>query len=87
MSGITTKVASNGRMVLPVKIRRMLGITGDANIRFEETDDGVKITTPHQARLRARERISKIVPSERSLSEELLEDRRREVEDERRDQS
>lgn len=85
MSVVLVNVAENGRMVLPVEIRRALGITGPSQLRVEVTDEGVQITTPRQALMRARERIRSVVPADRSLSEKLIADRREEVEQEEAD--
>lgn len=80
MSVVLVNVAENGRMVLPAEVRRALGVTGPSQLRVEVTDEGVQITTPRQALMRARERIRSIVPADRSLSDELIADRREEVE-------
>lgn len=80
MTVIMVNVAENGRMVLPAEVRRALGLDGAGQLRIEVTKDGAQITTRRQALLRARERIRSIVPPTRSLSEELIADRRREVE-------
>lgn len=85
MSVVLVNVAENGRMVLPAEVRRALGVTGPSQLRVEVTDEGVQITTPRQALMRARERIRSIVPADRSLSEELIADRREEVEQEEAD--
>ena len=77
---VVVNVAENGRMVLPAEVRRALGLDGAGQLRIEVTKDGAQITTRRQALLRARERIGSIVPRARSLSEELIADRRREVE-------
>lgn len=85
MSVVLVNVAENGRMVLPAEVRRALGVTGPSQLRVEVTDEGVQITTPRQALMRARERVRSIVPTDRSLSEELIADRREEVEQEEAD--
>lgn len=80
MTVIVVNVAENGRMVLPAEVRRAIGLEGAGQLRIEVTENGAQITTRRQALLRARERIQAIVPATRSLSEELVVDRRREVE-------
>ena len=82
MGVVLVNVAENGRMVLPAEVRRALGMNGPSQIRVEVVDDGVRITTPRQALMRARARIRSIVPADRSLSDELIADRRAEVEQE-----
>ena len=85
MPVVLVKIADNGRMVLPAEVRRALGVTGPSQLRVEVTDEGVQITTPRQALMRARERVRSIVPADRSLSAELIADRREEVEQEEAD--
>ena len=82
MTVVVVNVAENGRMVLPAEVRRAIGLDGAGQLRIEVTESGAQITTRRQALLRARERIRSIVPAARSLSEELIADRRREVEQE-----
>lgn len=82
MTVVVVNVAQNGRMVLPAEVRRAIGLDGAGQLRIEVTEGGAQITTRRQALLRARARIQSIVPATRSLSEELVADRRREVEQE-----
>lgn len=82
MTVVVVNVAQNGRMVLPAEVRRAIGLDGAGQLRIEVTEGGAQITTRRQALLRARARIRSIVPATRSLSEELVADRRREVEQE-----
>ena len=82
MTVVVVNVAENGRMVLPAEVRRAIGLDGAGQLRIEVTEGGAQITTRRQALLRARARIRSIVPATRSLSEELVADRRREVEQE-----
>ena len=80
MSVVLVNVAENGRMVLPAEVRRALGVNGPSQVRVEVAEDGVRITTPRQALMRARARIQAIVPADQSLSAELLADRQAEAE-------
>ena len=82
MTVVVVNVAENGRMVLQAEVRRAIGLEGAGQLRIEVTEGGAQITTRRQALLRARERIRSIVPATRSLSDELIADRRREVEQE-----
>ena len=82
MTVIVVNVAENGRMVLPAEVRRAIGLEGAGQLRIEVTEGGAQITTRRQALMRARARIQSIVPITRSLSDELIADRRREIEHE-----
>lgn len=79
MSVMIVNIAKNGRMVLPAEARKALGLDDASQLRVEVTDNGIQITTPRQALMRARERIQNLVPAERSLSTEVIDDRREEV--------
>ena len=46
--GITVKVMENGRMVLPVAIRRQLGLEKGGTLILEESDHAVTLRTLEQ---------------------------------------
>lgn len=79
-SSIRTTVAEGGRVVIPAEYRKALGLqVGDAVIlRLEENE--LRLVTLDQAIARAQAVVRRYVPADRSLSEELLAERRREAE-------
>jgi AbrB family looped-hinge helix DNA binding protein len=82
MGQIVTKVAEGGRIVLPAEYRRALGIQIGDEVVLRLEAEGVRILTRHQAIRDAQAIIQRYVPAERSLVDELIEERRREAADE-----
>ena len=78
----TAHLGSGGRVVIPAKLRKAIGLrTGDAVI-IRLTDDGLVITTPERAVRGAQALVREYVPCHRQLSEELIAERRQEAEQE-----
>lgn len=75
-------VAENGRMNLPAELRRALGMKGGETITIEQTEDGIEIVSKAQRLARAREIARPYLQPGRSMSEELVRERRAEVEKE-----
>ena len=70
-------MTENGRLVVPVHLRKLLGVEGTrAELFFHVQGDEVTLTTKMQALRRAQARLAGIAPAGTKLvSEELLEDR------------
>jgi AbrB family looped-hinge helix DNA binding protein len=82
MSESRTQLGPAGRVVIPAAWRRRLGLRpGDPLILLLE-EDSVRILTPAEAVRRAQGIVRRHVGQDRSLSEELLRDRRREADGE-----
>ncbi len=76
MAEIRTRIGRGGRVVIPAQYRRAMGVApGDEVILVLEAD-GVRIVTHQQAVRRAQALVRRYVPEGRSLSEELLRERR-----------
>jgi AbrB family looped-hinge helix DNA binding protein len=79
MSRLTTTLDEEGRLVLPDEIRRTLGLEAGSSVVLELDETGVHLLPSRKEALRrAQALVRKYVPEGVSLSEELLEDRRRE---------
>ena len=79
------RVAEGGRIVIPAEYRKILGLkVGDEVILVLEGEE-VRLLTRRQAIKRAQEMVRRYVPEGRSLSEELIAERRAEVEREERE--
>lgn len=83
MNGISTRIAEGGRVVIPVEIRRALGLETGDEIIIRVEDGGLLILTRAEAVRRAQAAVRRRVKRGRSLVEELKADRREEAEDER----
>jgi antitoxin PrlF len=80
MLDIRAKLAEGGRIVIPVEYRQALGLHVGDEVILRLEDGEVRIFTPQQAIKRAQELVRRYVPRERSLSDELLEERKMESE-------
>jgi AbrB family looped-hinge helix DNA binding protein len=76
MKEIKTKIAEGGRVVIPAEYRQALGlkIGDEVIIRLEE--GALRIFTPDQAIAYAQELLRPYLPQGRSLSDELIRERR-----------
>jgi AbrB family looped-hinge helix DNA binding protein len=80
MSQITVRVEKTGRILIPVAIRRELGlIEGESEVILRVENGGLALTTPEQAIARVQAEIRKYIPAGTILSDELIADRRREA--------
>jgi AbrB family looped-hinge helix DNA binding protein len=78
MSKVLTKLGEGGRLVIPAEYRKALGVdTGDELVLVLE-EDGLRITTPREGIRRAKTLVRSYIPEGRRLSDELIEERRRE---------
>ncbi len=80
MTQVKTKIDEGGRIVIPAEYRQALGLqVGDEVIlRLEGRELRLRIFTLNQAIKRAQELVSRSIPQERSLTDELIAERRRE---------
>lgn len=72
------KMGTNGRFVLPVEVRRALGVADGGSLVVRLVDDEVRLSTPAAAVRRAQRAVRPYLQG-RSLSDELLADRRAEA--------
>lgn len=82
---IKTRLGPDGRIVVPAAYRESLGLK-DGDVLFARLENGeIVLLTPKAAMRRAQEIVRRFVPDDVSLVDELIADRRREVEREARD--
>ena len=77
------RVNENGRVVIPATFRKRLGIRIGDEVVFQLEDDELRIITLKRNIERAQRLVRKHVKPGTSLVDELIADRRREVERER----
>lgn len=73
-------VLPNGRLVLPVSLRRTLGVEKGGHIVAELDGASVRLTTPDQSLDEARALFRRYVPHGSSVADEIIADRRAENE-------
>lgn len=79
MSRMTTTLDEKGRLILPDEVRRTLGLEAGDQVIIVLDEEGVHLSTSRKEALRrAQDLVRKYVPEGRSLSDELIEERRRE---------
>lgn len=78
LAEVRAKVNESGRVVIPIQFREAMGIQSGDEIIFSAQGDCVRIETQKQRIRRAQEMIRKYIAPERSLSDELIAERREE---------
>ena len=79
MSRKTMTLDEEGRLILPADVRRSLGLRVGDRVVYEVDEKGLHVLPdPSETVKRAQELVRKYVPEGRNLSDELIEERRRE---------
>ena len=81
----TTKIDSAGRILVPLKLRRELGITANAELILRVEDGELRLHTREAAIKRARERLKRLKKPGESVVDEFLSERHEEARRELRD--
>ncbi len=79
MREFKSKMGQSGRVVIPGEYRRRLGLRSRDEIIMHLDDEGLHLYTPAQAVARAQALVRRYVPEGRSLSDELISERREEA--------
>ena len=79
MSKIKTKMSNSGRVVIPAAYRRELGINPGDDVVLTLEDGEIRLVTAQQAIRRAQKMVRHYVAEDISLSNELIQERRKEV--------
>jgi AbrB family looped-hinge helix DNA binding protein len=83
METYTTRLEKSGRILVPASVRRRLGLAEGSQVVVKVEPSGtLEITSRSQALAKVREETRKYIPAGRDLVEELIRDRRAEVEPE-----
>lgn len=78
MQAIKTKISEGGSVVIPSEYRKQLGLEVGYVVMIQIVDGEMRIFTLAQAIKRAQDIIRRYVPEGRSLSDELIAERRQE---------
>ena len=72
------KMGEGGRLVIPAEYRKALGVEAGDELVLVLEEGSLRVTTPREAIRRAQALVRSYVPEGRSLSDELIAERRRE---------
>jgi bifunctional DNA-binding transcriptional regulator/antitoxin component of YhaV-PrlF toxin-antitoxin module len=78
MKTITAKLDKSGRLVLPVQFRKALGVEPGDELILAMDKGELRIFTRGEAIKRAQGMLRRYIPSDRSLVDELIQERRSE---------
>ena len=81
MTQTRAKLTEGGRIVIPSEYRQALGLQIGDEVILRLEDGEVRIYTPEQAIKHAQEIVRRYIPEGRSLSDELIAERRMESEE------
>jgi bifunctional DNA-binding transcriptional regulator/antitoxin component of YhaV-PrlF toxin-antitoxin module len=84
MSAVKGKMVEGGRIIVPAAFRKAMGVTKGDTLIMELHGDELRVRSARAALRRIQERLKDHAPAagERLVSDELLEDRRKEAADE-----
>lgn len=80
MPQVRTKLAEGGRIVIPAEYRQAMGLKVGDDVILQLEGEDLRIFTLSQAIKRSQELVSRYIPQDRSLADELVAERRKEVE-------
>jgi AbrB family looped-hinge helix DNA binding protein len=81
METYSTRLEKSGRILIPASVRRQLGLSAGSQVLVKVEESGaLHVTSRSQALAKVREEIRKYIPVGQDLAEELIRDRRAEVE-------
>ena len=82
MDRILTKMGEGGRLVIPADYRRALGVEPGDELLLVLEENSVRVLTPREGIRRAQALVRSYIPEGVRLSDELIEERRRNSESE-----
>ena len=80
----TARLGKSGRLVIPVELRRELGVEAGDEVILRLDEEGLHVSTPAQALVRAQAFVKGLGLEGRNLAGELVAERRREAAEEER---
>lgn len=76
MPAIQATVAANGRLVIPLELRRALGIEGGGEVLLELDEKELRITSRRRLAAEAKARLLSQMKGRKGLVDELIAERR-----------
>lgn len=78
MNETTVRIGTHGRLVIPAELRKSLGVEAGDEVLLRVVEGELRISTPAAAIARAQRIVRRYLSEDRSLVDELLEERREE---------
>ncbi len=82
MNTTRARIVDGGRIVIPAEFRKALGVQPGDEVILRLEDGEMRVLSPRQAIRRAQQLVRRFVPEGRSLSDELIAERRAEASNE-----
>ncbi len=79
MPEVRTKIGAGGRVVIPARYRKRIGVDVGDEIVLVLDGESVRLLTPRQAVKQAQAIVRRYIPAADRLADELIEERRREA--------
>ena len=79
MKRYTIPLQENGRMILPVELRRALEVDKGDRVVLQTDGDSIELTTARRNRRRAQEIFRRYVPAGQNLVDQFIEEKREEA--------
>lgn len=84
MTSIKTHLHAGGRLVIPAAYRKALGLKPGDDVVLVLEEHEVRLVAPRQAVKHAQMLVRQYVSKDRTLADELIQDRRQEVQRDRK---
>ena len=79
MPAVRVKMGTNGRLVVPAGLRREIGLTDGKTVLLETVEGELRVRPMEDVVQHAQERLRKFLGGKKSLSKELIAERRAEA--------
>lgn len=79
MRAVRTRLGEGGRLVIPADFRKALGLRAGDDVLVQLGKGELRVFAIQKAVRRAQEIVAKYVPADRSLVDELIEERRQQA--------
>jgi bifunctional DNA-binding transcriptional regulator/antitoxin component of YhaV-PrlF toxin-antitoxin module len=76
---VKARLGENGRLVIPAPLRKELGLRTSQEVLLRVEGGELRVSTAEAGFRRAHDLIARYIPADVALTEELIEDRRREA--------
>ena len=76
MSTVCVKVGTNGRLVVPTRLRKETGITDGKVVLLESVNGELRVRPMEKVIQSAQERLKPFLDGKKSMAEDLIADRR-----------